>query len=364
MNNTKRSSGHVFFRSTFILILAWSLVGCASSPPPVEERPVGQGDDPATPLQQPDAMLQEMEVHFIDSGQSDAIVIKANNQYMMIDSGDPEDDAIICNYLKKLGVRELEYLILTHYHADHIGAADSIVNAFQVNTVLVPNGDANTKVYRDFITSLSNQGLAASVPLENVVFSLGKATFTILNTKGGQEDENDDSLVVHLTYGTDTFLFTGDASSKVEDRLKLEDVDLVKLGHHGSKTSTSMRFLAQTKPEIAVLTVGADNTYGHPHQEVIERLQSKKIPLYRTDESGSLVFRSNGNGIVTDSKVGSYNAGGIEVSPPEKDENESEPQRFQNCTELRKVYPNGVSKDHPAYQVKMDRDKDGFACET
>ncbi|MEG0077439.1 MAG: excalibur calcium-binding domain-containing protein, partial [Anaerorhabdus sp.] len=194
--------------------------------------------------------------------------------------------------------------------------------------------------------------------------------------------------------GNDKLLFTGDASSTVEDLLNIGDIDLLKVSHHGSKTGTSTSFLDKVQPEIAVICVGKDNTYGHPNQEVMDKLQMREIPVYRTDENGDILFISSGNGISTQNSQGSYSAGNVEKNnstptptpvatpkptptpkpvttpvpeQPKQEENVQQDTSYQtnfaNCTELKKVYPDGVGQDHPAYRSKMDRDKDGWACE-
>ena len=134
--------------------------------------------------------VDEGKIHFINTGNSDAILIENNSQFALIDTGDTDDDDKLKSYLQRQGVKRLEYLVLTHYHADHIGGADTVITDFEVGITLVPNGDADTKVYRDYITALSNKGLQPSVPLESSIFNLGSATLTFYNTAGGNSNEN------------------------------------------------------------------------------------------------------------------------------------------------------------------------------
>ena len=136
------------------------------------------------------------KIHFINTGNSDAILIENGGEFAMIDTGDTDDDATVGAYLRQQGVTRLSYLILTHYHADHIGGADTVLRDFEVETTLVPNGDANTNVYREYIEALSMKGLKPSVPLEGATFHLGEATLTLYNTSGGHNNENNNSLVV------------------------------------------------------------------------------------------------------------------------------------------------------------------------
>lgn len=364
-------------------------------------------------------VINEGKIHFINTGNSDAILIENNGKFAMIDTGNTDDDSTVKSYLQKQGVEKLDYLILTHFHADHIGSADTVISDFEVENTLVPNGDADTQVYQDYINSLSNKGLQPSVPLEGAKFELGSATLTIYNTEGGSSNENNDSLVVLYENGKDRALFMGDAESEVENKLSIGDVDLLKVGHHGSNTSSSESFINNVQPEYAVILVGQPNQYGHPNQETLNLLQTKGIPVYRTDEQGDIIFVSSGEGFKTESNAGSYTAGqsnDTSSSTPQtqsdnsdessssnssnnssssqsgsssssgssststsssnttnyKDDNPNgvynqEPtqqkESYKNCTLLREVYPDGVPQGHPAYESKHDRDKDGWACE-
>lgn len=333
--------------------------------------------------------VDEGKIHFINTGNSDAILIENNSQFALIDTGDTDDDDKLKSYLQQQGVKRLEYLILTHYHADHIGGADTVITDFEVETTLVPNGDANTQVYRDYINALSNKGLKPSVPLEGAKFELGSATLTVYNTAGGNSNENNNSLVVLYENGEDRALFTGDAEAEVENKLSVGDIELLKVGHHGSKTSSSTSFINQIQPQYAVILTGQPNQYGHPHQEVLSLFESKGIPVYRTDEQGDIVFTSTGHGFETELSPGSYTPGQSSSNSSTSDsssspnhsssgsthykddnpngiynqESTATKESYKNCTLLREVYPNGVPEGHPAYESKHDRDKDGWACE-
>ena len=333
--------------------------------------------------------VDEGKIHFINTGNSDAILIENNSQFALIDTGDTDDDDKLKSYLQRQGVKRLEYLVLTHYHADHIGGADTVITDFEVGITLVPNGDADTKVYRDYITALSNKGLQPSVPLESSIFNLGSATLTFYNTSGGNSNENNNSLVVLYENGEDRALFTGDAEAEVESKLSVGDIELLKVGHHGSKTSSSISFINQLQPEYAVILTGQPNQYGHPHEETLSLFESKGIPVYRTDEQGDIVFTSTGHGFETELSPGSYtpgqNSSNSNTSEPSSSTNDSSSgsthykddnpngiynqestapkESYKNCTLLREVYPNGVPEGHPAYESKHDRDKDGWACE-
>ncbi len=202
----------------------------------------------------------DMQVHFVDTGNSDSILIVSAGEAMVIDGGDNDDEKPIVQYIQNQGISKIKYVVSTHAHADHVGGLDAIVKNFNVERVFVSNGDADTKTYQDFIRAAMDKGLQPSVPLEGKKFVLGDAYFTVMNTNGGG-DTNNQSLIVELVNGNDKMLFMGDAEQEVEDEIleQVGDIDLLKLGHHGSRTSSSPEFLAKVKPEYAVILCGKDN---------------------------------------------------------------------------------------------------------
>lgn len=250
----------------------------------------------------------DSEIHFLDTGNSDSILIKCNGKNILIDGGENNDEELIVSYLKNQGIYKIDYMIATHPHADHIGGLDAVIKSITVENLLVANGEANTKTYRDFIDAAASKGLNPSVPIEKAKFYLGDNSYIqIFNTNGG-ENINEQSLVTLFINGNDKFLFTGDAEKGTEKEIlnDMEDVDVLKVSHHGSKTSTSDEFLEKIKPEYAVITVGKDNSYKHPNQEVMERLEKNNIEVYRTDECGNIIFQSSGSGVFTQNNIGSY----------------------------------------------------------
>lgn len=370
------------------------------------EQSIQEAGDNSSPVTQ--QVSGDTKVHFIDTGHSDSVLIENNGKFALIDAGDRDDDTTVKSYLTGQGVKRLEYLIITHFHADHFGAADTVVTDFEVGTTFVSNGNADTQVYQDFINSLSNKGLKPSVPLEGGEVSLGNATLTFYNTRGGNSNENNNSLVTLLQSGSRQALFTGDAESQVEANLtNIGDVDLFKAGHHGSDTSNTSSLLNRIKPEHVVIMAGANNKYGHPSAEVMNRFKSLGIPVYRTDEQGTIIVTLSEDGVSVDKEPGSYKSGDVTQSSSSTSSNSSNStsseassnssnstssesssqestttqnkddnpngvhnqqstapqQSYQNCTLLRQDYPDGVPQGHPAYASKHDRDKDGWACE-
>ena len=250
------------------------------------------------------------EIHFIDTGNSDSILIKEGKKAMLIDGADNDDEKTLIQYIKEQDVTELEYVIATHPHADHIGALDSVIQNFPIENLFVANGDAETKTYRDFIQAAMDKDLTPSVPLENQKFMLENSYFEVFNTNGGK-DTNEQSLVVLYTNGEDKILLTGDAEKETEAEIlsQMPEVDLLKVGHHGSHSSTTDAFLERVNPKYAIITAGVGNQYGHPHIETVEKLKKANIEVHRTDECGDIIFQSTGSGLTTTCTPGSYERG-------------------------------------------------------
>jgi beta-lactamase superfamily II metal-dependent hydrolase len=236
-------------------------------------------------------------------------LIQADGLFALIDGGDNDDEQTVVRYLQDQSVTTLAYVFATHLHADHIGGLDAVANNFPIGTLLVSNGDADTRTYSDFITAMANRGVNPSVPLPGSTYALGTTSIQVLSA-ADTDDVNDNSLVLEWTNGADNALFLGDASSTIETSLQVADsIELIKIGHHGSSTSTDPTFLRALNPDYAVITAGAGNSYGHPHQETVTTLQDQAIELHRTDECGTILFTSTGSGLSTTSAPASYAAG-------------------------------------------------------
>jgi competence protein ComEC len=243
-----------------------------------------------------------LTVHFIDVGQADSILITMKDAAMLIDAGNNEDSQLVVDYIKDRGITALDYVVATHPHEDHIGGMDAVINAFEVKSIIMPRVESTTKTFEDVLEAISNKGLKVTPPVPGTKYLLGEAEFTILAPNSeAYEDTNDYSVVIKLQYGATSFLFTGDAGFESEEEMleKGYDLrtDLLKVAHHGSKYSTSMKFLEAVQPKIAVISVGEDNDYGHPAPETIQRLRQAGAEIYRTDESGTIIATSDGKAI-------------------------------------------------------------------
>lgn len=271
----------------YLILTASVMLGAMSTPEPAL----------AASKDKPD----KMEVHFLDVGQGDSALVTCGDSAMLIDAGDDSKGTAIQNYLKKRGVSKLDYLVLTHPDADHIGGAPVIVTKFKIGKVFVSNFEKDNQTYRKLVQSLDDKRLKALTPKVNSKYSLGSAAFTILAPNDVYDTPNDSSIALLLQNGKNTFLFTGDAGEDAEKDI-LENnasiaADVYKVGHHGSKYSTSKAFFEAVDPDYAVISCGEGNSYGHPHAKTLNTLRANGVKVYRTDESGAIVATSDGKAI-------------------------------------------------------------------
>lgn len=244
----------------------------------------------------------QLTVHFLDVGQADSILIQQDSISMLIDGGNNADTNDILEYLEEKNITKLNYVIGTHPHEDHIGGLDGVIENLDVENILMPKVSHNTKTYEDVLTAIKAKGLKITTPRAGQQYSLGNARFAILSpTKDKYEDLNAYSIAIRLDYGQQSFIFLGDCEKDNENEMLLSGLPLgstvMKLGHHGSNTSTSEEFLTAVEPEYTVISVGKDNDYNHPHQEVVKRLTDHKIKILRTDERGTIIFSTDGKSL-------------------------------------------------------------------
>ena len=237
-------------------------------------------------------------MHYIDVGQGDSIFIKVGDCDILIDAGTASYGTTVSNYLKKQGVDDVELMINTHADADHCGGLTKVLTDHVVEEVWISKDtNKNTQAYKNFTSAITKEGLTAKKPDAGTVYVYEYMTITVLyNAKGS--DTNNSSIVVMLEYGSTKFLFTGDIGEEVETKLVNAKVDLkcdvLKVGHHGSKYSSTASFLKAVGAKYGVICVGTGNTYGHPTDAALNRLKSAGYTIYRTDQKGHIVFSSNG----------------------------------------------------------------------
>ena len=246
-----------------------------------------------------DTTSASLTVSFVDVGQADCTLIENDGKYALIDAGNNEDGPLLVKYFESLGIKEFECVFATHAHEDHIGGMDDIINNFKIKNFYMPDAITTTKTFEDVLTALENNKVTFKTPTTGETFKLQAevpATFTALSVNSDESNLNDTSIVLKLKYNTTTFLFMGDASSKIENTILDKSIqsDVLKVGHHGSKTSTSNRFLEKVNPKYAVISVGKGNSYSHPNIETLNRLAKKDVKVYRTDEFGTIIAKSNG----------------------------------------------------------------------
>lgn len=245
-----------------------------------------------------------LNVYFIDVGQADSILLENKGHYMLIDAGNNEDGPKLVNYFNEQDIKEFNYVVGTHAHEDHIGGMDDIIKNFKINNFYMPDAITTTKTFEDVLDALEETNVIFQTPKVNQTFNLQDTTITTLSVTADEKNLNDASIVLKVKHGTNTFLFMGDASTKIEKNLLNKDIksDVLKVGHHGSRYSTSLEFLKKVSPEYAVISVGENNTYKHPHEEILKRLEEQNIQIYRTDKQGTILAKSNGS-IITFSTI-------------------------------------------------------------
>jgi competence protein ComEC len=244
-----------------------------------------------------------LQVFFLDVDQADCILLKTGDHNMLIDAGNVGQDKLVLNYLVEYNVTTLDYLVGTHPHADHIGTMASVIRAMDnVGMILMPDKSQTTKTYENFVKAINEKDVPVTIPKPGDVFTLGDANMQVLApNSGGYNDLNDYSIVLRVTFGSTVFLFTGDAETKSEGEQLVNGLslkaDVLKVGHHGSRTSSTQKFLDAVSPTYAVISCGVGNTYGHPHKESMSRLNAMGAVIYRTDENGTIIFVTDGENI-------------------------------------------------------------------
>ena len=242
---------------------------------------------------------EELMVFFLDVGQADSILIKSQDEYMLIDAGNNEDGPKLVNYFNTLGIKEFKYLVGTHAHEDHIGGMDNIINNYKIKNFYMPDVETTTQTFVEVLDALEKKKIVFKTPKIGTKLKLGDSIIDVLYVGTSKEDLNDTSIVLKLTYKDVSFLFTGDATNNVEREILNKDLEstVLKVGHHGSKYSSSASFLNKVRPKYAIISCGNNNDYGHPHDVVIKKLKRLNSTILQTNQLGTIVVISDGTNL-------------------------------------------------------------------
>ena len=238
-----------------------------------------------------------LEIYFFDVGQADSIFLNNNGYTMLIDAGNNSDGKNIVNFLKEKNIDDIDIVVGTHPHEDHIGGVDDVIKNFDIGTIYMPDVISTSDTFNDVLDAIEEKDYSVSIPIIDEVFNLNDMKFKIIHTGTDEKNLNDSSVVIRLDFGKTSYLFTGDIEEKIEKNIldKNIDVDVLKVAHHGSDYSSSQIFLDNVTPKYAIISVGYNNKYDHPSKEILDRLKSSNI--YRTDKDGTIKIDSDGKNI-------------------------------------------------------------------
>jgi len=247
----------------------------------------------------------EIIVHFIDVGQGDSTLIHTVGHAVLIDAGEPRYGRQVVQYLRSLGITHLDYVVATHPHSDHIGGLIQVLADKEIGTLLMPDAVNNTNAFENLLAAIENHNIHVRIPEIGDRVQAGIIDMVVLAPVAGHwphtSNLNNASIVLHMTHGNNSFLFTGDAERESEMAMiasgnRLHST-ILQVGHHGSRTSTTQEFLNAVNPVAAVISLGEGNRHGHPHREVIDRLEAAGVTILRTDEMGTIIMSTTGDGV-------------------------------------------------------------------
>ena len=297
VNRPKKGLWQRLAALTAAAALALGLAACDAS----AITPGGSADvvpNPSSAAAAVDTVEAPFEMHFIDVGQALSVLVECDGQYMLYDGGNVDDGSLVVSYLQSQGVEQLEYVFCSHAHEDHVGGLAAALAYFPAYHVYSPVTEASTKCFKDFVKYTQQQGLQVEVPAVGTTWPLGGATVTMVGPVAQYSDTNDTSIVLRIEYGSTSFLLTGDMEKTAETDLVNSGVnlraDVLQVGHHGFSTSTGYLFLNSVLPEMAVISCGVNNKYGHPHEETLSILRDAGVDVYRTDLQGTITIGSDG----------------------------------------------------------------------
>ncbi|MGB9804515.1 ComEC/Rec2 family competence protein [Desulfofundulus sp.] len=294
-----------------LALLLAILAGCSNSGPTTGTGTAPPPVSPEAPSvnRENDLPGKVLKVHFLDVGQADSILVQfPDGRNMLVDAGKNDDGPRVVSYLKRQGIEKIDYLVGTHPHEDHIGGMDKVIRTFEIGRVYMPRATTTTRSFKDVLLAVKNKGLKINTARAGVtILDQGNLrAYFVAPCSSDYEDLNDWSAVTRIEYGATAFLLTGDAGARSEAEMLASGAnlraDVLKVGHHGSHRSTTTAFLKAVAPEYAVISVGKDNDYGHPHRETLVRLAEAGVKVYRTDRDGTIVFTSDGKNITVEKK--------------------------------------------------------------
>jgi competence protein ComEC len=286
---------------TLVISALLVLTNCGTPPPDTTNAPSTTVPDETSVSP---ATTDELKVHFIDVGQGDSILIDLGETEILIDGGDKSPGVV--TYLKQYVDEPLEVMVATHPHADHIGGLIGVLEAFEVQQIWLNGDTATSETYSQFMSAVNSEGAQVYEARRGDTIEVGALSFNVLNPASLDDTTNNNSIVLSLSYGENDFLFMGDAEKEAEASMLaagvVQDIEVLKVGHHGSKTASSLDFLNVAKPEIAIYMAGTGNSYGHPHQETIDALTQIGAEIYGTDTCGTIVVTSDGESLTIQSE--------------------------------------------------------------
>ncbi len=247
---------------------------------------------------------ENIKIHFIDVGQGDSIFIELpNNETMLIDAGESSKEEVVSEYINTLGYNKINYVIGTHPHSDHIGGLAHIINSFNIEKIYMPKALSTSKTYENLLNTIykNNKNIITAKAGIKIIDEDNLKINILAPNNNNYSNLNNYSVVIKINYKSKSFLFMGDAEILSENEI-LTDVsaDIIKIGHHGSDTSSSESFLSKVNPKYAIIMVGENNKYNHPNQTILDRLEKNNIITYRTDLNGNIIITSDGNEINID----------------------------------------------------------------
>ncbi len=304
-----KTNGKKYLAGLLALLMMLSLLLCACDPAgAIDDFMNGlfPSDEKEEVDKDPVPVGSDLLIHFIDVGQADCTLLQWSGGCVLVDAGDLDDDITerMISYIKELGIITIDYFVLTHPHADHIGGAPEVLESFDVKNVIMPDCTASSKIFQRTLDAIEQSDAQVIQAVSGKEYSLNGLVMTVLAPNSASySNTNEYSVALRVDYGSTALMLTGDAEHKSEAEMLDKytkhtfKCHLMKAGHHGSSTSNTQEFLDAVSPDIVVISCGEGNSYGHPHVEALERFDAMGAAVYRTDLLGTLVFVSDGNRI-------------------------------------------------------------------